>query len=197
MKKFEFRRKTKSTITKPFYLDQTIVRFLDAKRLQKRSDRTIKTYDRALKHFTTYCNNHGLNGADDASVTAYIRYISFEKVKWDDHPTSKSSIVGVSPRSVNNAIRFLRVFYNWAVAQKLISHNPAESIGIQKEPDNGFELFTDDEVKQLLNAPNHRTYTGFRDYVMMLILTDTGIRVSELTSLKRGDFELQYRQIII
>jgi integrase/recombinase XerD len=40
-------------------------------------------------------------------------------------------------------------------------------------------------------------YTGFRDYVMMLVLTDTGLRISELTSIKRGDVNFQTRQIVI
>lgn len=197
MKRFEFKRKPKSVVNKPFSLDETIELFLDAKRLQRRSDRTIKTYERALKHYSGYCSNNGLNAGNDAAITAYIRYMTFEKTKWDDHPTNVSDIVGVSAGSVNNAIRVLRVFFNWAMTQKLIAHNPAKSTELQTEPDNGFELFTDDEISLLLKTPNQRTYTGFRDYVMMLVLIDTGLRIGELTSLKRGDFELKYRQVVV
>lgn len=197
MKRFEFKRKPKSVLNKPFSLDETIELFLDAKRLQRRSDRTIKTYERALKHYSGYCGKNKLNAGDDVAIAAYIRYMTFEKTKWDDHPTNVSDIVGVSASSVNNAIRVLRVFFNWAMTQKLIGHNPAKSIGLQTEPDKGFELFTDAEIQLLLNTPNHRTYTGFRDYVMMLVLIDTGLRVGELSSLSRGDFELQYRQIVV
>lgn len=51
-------------------------------------------------------------------VRQYIYYMTFEKVKWDAHPTNVSTTAGVSARSVNNAVRFLRVFYNWAVTKK-------------------------------------------------------------------------------
>lgn len=197
MKKFEFKRRQQSIVNKPFSLEEAIEKFLDAKRLQKRTDRTIQTYERALKHYSSYCNKHGLSGEADTSFSAYIHYMTFEKTKWDDHPTNHSNIIGVSARTVNNTIRVLRVFYNWAIAQKLIGHNPAKSTGLQTENDDGFEVFTDDEIKLLLNAPNHRTYTGFRDYVMILVLIDTGLRIGELSSLKRGDFELQYRMIVV
>ena len=37
----------------------------------------------------------------------------------------------------------------------------------------------------LLNQPNQRTYAGFRDYVLMLLFLDTGIRCNEALGLKK------------
>ncbi len=42
-------------------------------------------------------------------------------------------------------------------------------------------------LKILLNAPNKNTFTGFRDYVLMLLLLDTGIRISEAEGSKLSD----------
>ncbi|MEK5215945.1 tyrosine-type recombinase/integrase [Psychrobacillus sp. FSL H8-0487] len=105
--------------------------------------------------------------------------------------------IEVSARSANNAIRFIRVFYNWALIKKYINHNPANDVGLQKEDKETFEIFTDYEIKSLLNAPKIRTYTGRRDYIIMVLMIDTGLRVSEMTSLIRGDFDLHYRQLNI
>jgi len=197
MAKFEFLARTNDNTTRNFDLEKTIILFLDDKKLQKRSEKTIKTYRVALAHYTKYCNDHDLNGNEQDCVRQYIHYMTFEKVKWDDHPTNISTTVGVSPRSINNAIRFIRVFYNWAVSKKYINHNPANDVGLQKENQESFEIFTDDEMESLLNSPRRRSYTGMRDYTMMVLMIDTGLRVGEMTNLVRGDFDLTYRQINI
>lgn len=197
MEKFDFKRRKSTTTQRQFNLEQTIAQYLDAKRLQRRSARTIKTYKQTLQHYAKFCADHGLTGAEDDCFKRYVEYMTFDKLKWDDHPTSHSDEIGVSARTVNNIIRNMRIFYNWAVSEKLIDHNPAAHVGYQTEDEESFDVFTDEEVKALLDAPNKRIYTGFRDYVMMLVLVDTGVRVGELTALKRGDVDLIYRQIVL
>ncbi|MFS0688291.1 tyrosine-type recombinase/integrase [Sporosarcina sp. 179-K 8C2 HS] len=43
---------------------------------------------------------------------------------------------------------------------------------------------TAEELKSLLEAPDKRTYTGFRDFVVMTLLIDTMARINEILSLK-------------
>ena len=49
---------------------------------------------------------------------------------------------------------------------------------------------TNDEVDALLHAPDRNTATGRRDYVIILVFVTTGLRVSELTALRRQDLQL-------
>lgn len=49
---------------------------------------------------------------------------------------------------------------------------------------------TNAESKALLQAPNQTTLTGCRDYTIILVLTTTGLRVSELTGLTHRDLQL-------
>jgi len=195
MRKFEFKHRSANAVTREFNLVQTIEQFIDDKRLQKRSKRTIKTYNNALTHFVKYCVANDLIGNEVDCVRDYVHFMTFEKVKWDDHPTNISTTVGVSARTVNNSIRFIRVFYNWAVSKRLINLNPANNVEIQTEEEETFEMFTDEEIEALLNSPKRRSYTGLRDYAMMILMVDTGLRIGEMTSLIRGDFDLNYRQI--
>jgi len=46
---------------------------------------------------------------------------------------------------------------------------------------------TDAEVTALLAAPDHTTWTGRRDHLILLVMITTGLRVSELTGLRRCD----------
>jgi integrase/recombinase XerD len=48
----------------------------------------------------------------------------------------------------------------------------------------------DTEVDALLEAPNRTTWTGRRDHTLLDLAVQTGLRVSEVTSLRVGDVEL-------
>jgi len=48
-------------------------------------------------------------------------------------------------------------------------------------------FLTDDEIDTLLAAPDQRTWLGRRDHALLLLAVQTGLRVSELTSLTRAD----------
>ncbi len=51
-------------------------------------------------------------------------------------------------------------------------------------------FLTNEEIDALLNAPDRRTWTGRRDHALLVVAIGTGLRVSELTSLTRGNIEL-------
>lgn len=51
-------------------------------------------------------------------------------------------------------------------------------------------FLTDNEVDALLSAPDRDTWMGRRDHALLLLAIQTGLRVSELTSLSRSDIEL-------
>jgi site-specific recombinase XerD len=53
-----------------------------------------------------------------------------------------------------------------------------------------FCFLTDDEVDALLSAPDRHTWVGRRDHALLLVAVQTGLRVSELTSLTCGAVEL-------
>ncbi|GAA4867643.1 tyrosine-type recombinase/integrase [Paenibacillus vulneris] len=194
--KFTFINKTDRPLK--FDLERAINEYLAVKRLEKRSIKTITTYEQTLRQFQTWYNE----STEHDSITvdtmrAYIHFLTFEKRRWDDHPTSPDGEVGLSARSVNNLMRNLKVFFNQLVKDRKISYNPMDGLSYQTEDKDTFEVFTDEEVIRLLDAPNKRIYTGLRDHCMMLVLADTGLRCGELTHLKISDVDLKLRQITV
>lgn len=83
------------------------------------------------------------------------------------------------------------------VNERVISSSPLDVIHYQKEEKNTFQVFKDEDVIRLLSAPNRRVYTVLRDYCMLLVLCDTGLRLGEMTSLKVSDVNFQLRQIVV
>lgn len=178
-------------------LADRIEQFIDAKRIARRSPKTLKAYRQVLDQFRKWYDETGHTEITSDILRSYIDYLTFTKAKWDDHPTNPTQGAGLSPRTVNNTIRNMRIFFNYLVDERLISYNPMESVAYQAEPKDTFEIFTDEEVVALLSGPNRRTYTGRRDYCMMLVLCDCGLRISELIGLHVADVNLKLRQIIV
>lgn len=177
-------------------LEKWLDKFLDNKRLANRSEKTIKTYRQSIGKFIDWLGETNRK-LDSDSVTEYIRYLKFEKERWDDHPTSPTAGTGVSPRTINNIMRNVKVFCNFLLKENVISQVPTANVSYQKESNDTFEVFSDDDVMKLIAAPNQRVYTGFRDYVMMLVLIDTGLRISEMTGVRLCDVDFATRQIYI
>lgn len=178
-------------------LEDRIAQFLDSKRRERRAVKTISAYAQVLSQFQKWHSQHGYDDITTDILRNYIEYLSFAKVRWDDHPTSPNGQKGLSARTVNNVIRNMRIFFNYLIEEKIISYNPMEAIKYQAEARDTFEIFTDEEVLRLLSAPNRRVYTGRRDYCMMLVLCDCGLRIKELTSLHVSDVNFKTRQIVV
>lgn len=56
----------------------------------------------------------------------------------------------------------------------MIELNLLDNVRLLKQDIDLSDTFTGDEVKDLLRQPNKRDYVGFRDYVAMVLLLDSG-----------------------
>lgn len=193
--KFTFINRKKQVAN--FDFDAQVSNFLFSKKIEKRTEKTLLTYRQTLEAFRKWMIEREISEITPETMRDYIHYLTYEKRRWDDHPTSPVGEVGLSPRGVNNIIRILNIFFNYLVSERVITNSPMENIKYQPEDNDTFEVFTDDDVMRLLSAPNRRVYTGWRDYCMMLTLIDTGLRIKELTSMKVSDIDFKLRQIVV
>lgn len=178
-------------------LEKEINAFIEVKRIERRSLKTLGTYLQALEQFNRWYKVTGQTSLNVETIRSYLHYLTEEKTKWDDHPTNHSNKIGISARSVNNIIRILRVFFNHMVREGIVTASPMDNVSYQRQQKETFEVFTDEDVEKLLSAPNRRTYTGLRDFCMMLVLTDCGLRIKEMSSLRLKDVNFKLRTITV
>lgn len=105
--------------------------------------------------------------------------------------------LGNNPTTINHRIRSMKQFYAFLHKESVIHINPAHSLQKQKGKKEQIKPFTDDELKDLLAQPNKKEFVGFRDYTIMLVLIDTGVRLSELVNMKVTDISLENGKIIV
>jgi integrase/recombinase XerD len=87
---------------------------------------------------------------------------------------------GLQTVTINTRLRAIRAFFNFLHRERHIKENPLSDIKLLKDRRKVVETFTNEQLQTLFNQPNLRSFVGVRDYTFMLLLLETGIRVSEL-----------------
>lgn len=159
---------------------ETVEEFILAKKSEGIADSTIKDYRRFLGYF----------------------YQTHPK-PWPDYHELKKAIrehfarlAQFAPATYNLNRAYLKAFFNWCVAEGYLNANPMD--GIPKRKDNGKPRSLDEEaVKTVLSLVDTSTYTGLRDYALILLQLDTGIRPGEALKLLPKHFNLSHLEVYI
>jgi len=96
---------------------------------------------------------------------------------------------GLTARSVARHLVSLRVFFRFLVRERTAAIDPTAEV---QAPKVGLDLphyLSTEEVEKLLAAPGLSTPAGLRDKAMLELLYATGMRVSELVSLRAEDLD--------
>ena len=95
------------------------------------------------------------------------------------HKVSK----GIKASSAARLLSSIRRFYRFQVRIHRLKIDPSAEIEFPKSARHLPEVLTEDDVEQLLLAPNIETAAGLRDRAMLELLYACGLRVSELVGL--------------
>jgi len=131
-------------------------------------------------------------------VQKLFRFFRKEKINWlkageEDlirfiHHQSRA---GLSPRSMARVISSLKSFYRFLVLDGILKKNPAVNLSSPKTWLALPKFLTVKEVESLLSQPEEENVRGIRDKAMLELLYATGLRASELVSLKIKDLNME------
>jgi integrase/recombinase XerD len=97
---------------------------------------------------------------------------------------------GLAPRSVARAIACVRGYFRFLLLEKRIAADPAEDLRAPRAWPALPKYLDLDQVDRLLGQPDASTPRGMRDKALIELLYATGLRVTELLSLKAADVNL-------
>ena len=99
---------------------------------------------------------------------------------------------GLAPRSVARTVACVRGYYRFLLLEKRITRDPAEDLRAPGRAWPALPKYLDlAQVDRLLAQPDPSTPRGLRDKALIELLYATGLRVTELLSLKAGDVSLE------
>lgn len=103
------------------------------------------------------------------------------------HHLTRLQKSGAAPATVMRRLSALRMFYRYLEAEGRLERNPTANLDSARLARRLPVTLTLDEVERLLAQPDPKAQRGLRDRAMLEFLYATGLRVSELMSLDRGD----------
>jgi len=102
---------------------------------------------------------------------------------------------GLSPSSLGIQWRALHAFFNWCVRERLIEVNPLDGIPAPKTPKLFPFTLDDAQIQALIKACDRKSKHGFRNYLILLLFLDCGLRLGELIDLRLGDVSVAQRAL--
>ena len=103
----------------------------------------------------------------------------------------------LSRNSVARKLSSLRSFYKYLFNNDLIKSNPFRYVATPKKEKKLPKYLGVEELEVLFNTPNINTPLGQRDRLILEVLYATGMRVSELVSIKLDDIDYFKKEIRI
>jgi len=98
---------------------------------------------------------------------------------------------GAATATICRKLTTIKQFYRFLIAEHYLTADPTANVEVPRMVKKLPATLTLDEVEQLLAASDISTLRGLRDRAMLEVLYATGLRVSELVNLARGDVNLK------
>jgi len=138
---------------------------------------TLRNYRLDLKAFESFAKDQMV---DKKLIRSYLAHLQMK---------------GVSKRTVLRHLSSLRSMFKYLLKEKIIQANPAADIGSPKLDKPIPKALSYAEVQELFDQPNTEEFLGLRDRSIMELFYSSGLRISELAGMNRGDVNFQARSL--
>jgi len=162
---------------------------------------TVEYYRGILGRFLWYAGEEGW--ADDARllnewhIREFLGYVGTEVNRWRKQGNgSESSSHKASSRTLHHYYGALRAFFNWAVKEGFLTESPLAKVKVAKSKPKVIQPYSREHIIGLLHVCDHdyqhdAKFLGSRNRAIILILLDSGLRLSELAGIKLQDIEVE------
>lgn len=152
--------------------------------IKKTSENTTVSYRRDLYKWMDYMNNQGIDSVNDVTeehLKAFVEYLEEKKFK---------------ATTISRNIAAIKALYHYLFKEKIVEEDISDCIHAPKVEKKLPEIMSIEDAVRLIEQPNGDSPKELRDRAMLELLYATGIRVSELISLKLSDINMQMGYLI-
>ncbi|MBO5207827.1 MAG: site-specific tyrosine recombinase XerD [Lachnospiraceae bacterium] len=147
--------------------------------VKKTSNNTEMSYKRDLEKLCHFMNAEGIQDVKDITagkLNDYMKYLE------DNH---------FAIATVSRNVASIKAFYHYLMQEGIVSEDVSEKLKAPKIEKKIPEIMSPEEVVRLLEQPSGDSPKEIRDKAMLELLYATGIRVTELITLKVSDVNMQ------
>lgn len=151
--------------------------FLDyLKNIRNSSEHTLRNYRIDLEHFKEFLQEIPFEQVERRDLRGFLAWLT-------DQNKSK--------RTIARKLSTIRSFYKFLLSRQLIPSDPTEELDSPKLEKRIPVSISYAEVERLFAMPDTETLLGLRDRVIMELFYSSGLRLSELTALKRDQIDFE------
>lgn len=167
--------------------------------LRGRSPATLRLYRSCLMVLARWLEVQGVPAVEDVTISHLRAFIleTQQRPAGSVNPNRPQSSDGRTPTAatLQSYVKAIKLLFKWLVEEEEIGRNPALRLHKPTDAKRVVVTFSHDHLNAMFGACDLATSLGFRDYVLMLVLLDTGVRVSELCGVTLDDLHEGYIKV--
>lgn len=149
------------------------------------SNRTVISYEKDLELFNVFLKSNKISSVSSIDYNVVRKYLSYMHDE------------GLESSSISRKISTLRSFFKFCLKNGSVKVNPMTLISNPKREKKLPKYLNYDEMERLLDSIDISCKEGVRDRLILELLYSTGVRVSELVSIRFCDINIKEGQIRI
>lgn len=154
------------------------------KETKNASESTVSSYQRDLKKLKAYLEDHGVESVESVTSTNLNSYVLYLEKQ------------GLSTATVSRNVASMKAFFHYACRSHRLTEDPTEQIKAPHIEKKMPEILSMEETVRLLEQPSGNSPKELRDKAMLELLYATGMRVTELISVKLKDINLMMNYVV-
>lgn len=157
----------------------------DLKERQNRSENTLLSYERDIRQLLRWLEPLRIVRAEAVSPMELKNYILYLQES------------GKTASTISRCVASIRAYFLYLTERGVLIRDPAETLRAPRVVRKAPQVVSEEEVRRLLAQPDERTAKGLRDKAMLELLCHTGMRVSELITLRLDEVDAARRLIAV
>lgn len=163
-----------------------------------KSSDTISWYNLSIKQFGQYLVERGKSTSiRDIGETEVREYIIFmqDGRRLPEEPYSSSESRPLSAISIQTYVRALRAFFRWLWHEGYTEGNRLAYLKPPKAPTKLVDILKPHDISDIFKCINTKTPVGTRDFAILMLFLDSGLRCSELRCFTLDDINVEGRYL--
>jgi site-specific recombinase XerD len=173
-------------------ISDAIEGFLLDRRQARCSEDTLRWYKQKLGRWQRAMQDLGVEHIEQITIGHLRKFLVDvqETVADAENPHKPTNGEGkkVSDLTVHGYAQVIKTFCKWLYMEELLDKNPSTRLEMPKVGKYVIKTFTVEHLEAMLSECDTSTPLGFRDYVMVALMADTGIRLGEIIRLTADNF---------
>lgn len=150
-------------------------------RVRNLAPRTVRNYEKQLSYFVRFLNEaQGVKGLEELKSVHIKQFVVMLQDKKN------------KPSYVNDLLKAVKCLCAYAYDEGYVPELITKKVKNVKEPKLLIHTFSDDEIVRMVQYYDGNDYLSIRNRLMLMMLFDTGLRISEIIDMKPAQIREGY-----